>query len=324
MKKLILIILALNYISTKAQDVVFLQSFLVPETLSSSFTGILKHPKMGSLHKSQFTNSGIKINTHYAYYDTWFDRFNSGIGVTVLNHQEVNSNYNYSQLNINYSLALQISKDWYFRPSISTGIGIKSFGFQNLILEDQINISDFSIGSSSDPLKFQNKVTFFDFNSSILFHNEDSWFGITLRHLNKPNISLVDNDNIPLDIFMSIHAKYYFPIFENGYSTIATKSKLYFLSNFMMQGVSSRLDLGIQYIFDDTFSFGINAGTNPVNKSDKRQLFSSINSFVGVKWKSFRFGYSYDFNTSRFINIGGSHEFSIGYDFNIDIRGFFM
>jgi type IX secretion system PorP/SprF family membrane protein len=324
MKKLILLLLTLNFISTKAQDVIFSQSFLAPETLNSSFTGILNHPKVGSLHKSQFTDYGVKINTHYAYYDTWFDRFNTGIGVAILNHQEVNSNYNYSQLNFNYSLAFKISEDWYFRPSISTGIGIKSFGFQNLLLEDQINISNNSIDSSSDPLMFQNKRTFFDFNSSILFHNEDSWFGVTLRHLNKPNISLTNNDNMPLDIFMSIHAKYYFPIFESGYSWLAAQSKFYILSNFMMQGVSSRLDLGMQYIFDDTFSFGILAGTNPINKSDKRQLFSSINSFVGVKWKSFRFGYSYEFNTSRFINIGGSHEFSIGYDFNIDVRGFFM
>lgn len=324
MKKLLVLVFILNFISTKAQDVIFSQSFLVPETLSSSFTGALKHPKVGTLHRSQLTNSGVKINTNYVYYDTWFDSFNSGLGVTFLNHQEVNSNYNFNQLNLNYSIAFQISNEWFFTPSISVGMGIKSFGFQNLILEDQINITDFAIGSSMDPLIFQNKRTFFDFNSSILFHNDNSWFGLTLRHLNRPNISLTDNNNVPLDIFMSIHAKYYFPIFERGYSWLASQSKFYFLSNFMMQGVSSRLDLGMQYTFEDTLSFGIIAGTNPINKNDNRQFFSSINSFVGIKWKSFRFGYSYDFNTSKFINIGGVHEFSIGYDFNINIRGFFM
>jgi type IX secretion system PorP/SprF family membrane protein len=245
MKKLILLLLTLNFISTKAQDVIFSQSFLAPETLNSSFTGILNHPKVGSLHKSQFTDYGVKINTHYAYYDTWFDRFNTGIGVAILNHQEVNSNYNYSQLNFNYSLAFKISEDWYFRPSISTGIGIKSFGFQNLLLEDQINISNNSIDSSSDPLMFQNKRTFFDFNSSILFHNEDSWFGVTLRHLNKPNISLTNNDNMPLDIFMSIHAKYYFPIFESGYSWLAAQSKFYILSNFIEENNCLLSDLFI-------------------------------------------------------------------------------
>ena len=325
MKKLLLLLLLFNVISAKAQDVIFSQSFLVPETLSSSFTGALNHPKVGTLHRSQWTNSGVKINSNYVYYDTWFERYNSGLGVTILNHQEVNSNYNYNQLNLNYSIAFKISDDWYFRPSISAGFGIKSFGFQNLLLEDQIDISNNLINDSSfDPLTFQNKRTFFDFNSSILFHNKDSWIGITLRHLNKPNISLTDNDNIPLDVFMSIHAKYYVPIFERGYSWLASQSKIYLLSNFMMQGVSDRLDVGMQYVFDDMFSFGIIAGTNPIRKSDIMQLFSSINSFVGIKWKSFRFGYSYDFNTSKFINIGGIHEFSIGYDFNINIRGFFM
>ena len=324
MKKLLLILIC-NVFTAKAQDVIFSQGFLVPETISSSFSGATGQPKTGTLHRSQWTNYGVKINSNYVYYDTWFDRYNSGLGATFLNHQETNSNYSFNQINLNYVIAFQISDDWYFRPSISVGFGMKSFGFQNLLLEDQINISSSTINNSSiDPLTLQSKRTFFDFSSSILFNNENSWIGITLRHLNTPNISLTANGNAPLDVFLSIHTKYYLPILERGYSWFSSQSKIYLLSNFMMQGVSSRFDIGMQYIFDDKFSFGMVAGTNPISKSDKKQLFSSINSFVGIKWQSFRFGYSYDFNTTKFINTGGIHEFSIGYDFGSNIRGFFM
>ena len=197
-----------------AQDPIHTQFFMIPETLSSSFTGAKKSTRAGIIHRTQWPGLNFSLNTQFAFVDNWFDKFNSGIGISVLNHQETTTRYSFTQVNLNYAYHFPISSEWNARPSISFGYGAKNFGFQNLLLEDQINISNNSIDSSSDPLMFQNKRTFFDFNSSILFHNEDSWFGVTLRHLNKPNISLTNNDNMPLDIFMSIHAKYYFPIFE--------------------------------------------------------------------------------------------------------------
>ena len=37
------------------------------------------------------------------------------------------------------------------------------------------------------------------------------WLGASIKHLNKPNISFVENGNVPLDIFYSLHANYKFP-----------------------------------------------------------------------------------------------------------------
>ena len=320
MKKIIILFLFTVGV-TNAQDVIFSQNFLVPETLSSSFTGATKSSKVGTLHRSQWRNYGLKINSNYVYFDTWFEGYSSGLGFSFINHEESGSNYNFNQLNLNYSMAFQISDTWFFRPSISAGYGMKSYGFQNLLLEDQINVNSNIINTSSiDPVLLQNRRSFFDFSSSILFNNDDSWIGITLRHLNKPNISLTANGNVPLDVFLSIHTRYYLPILENNQTWFTNLSKIYFLSNFMMQGSANRLDIGMQYIFDDKFSFGIVAATNPFKNVDENPLVSSISSFVGIKWQGFRFGYSYDFNTSKIINTGGIHEFSVGYDFEINIR----
>ncbi len=161
---------------------------------------------------------------------------------------------------------------------------------------------------------------FFDFSSSILFNNDDSWIGLTLRHLNKPNISLTENGNIPLDIFLSVHTKYYLPFLENYRTWFANKSKLYVVSNFMIQGNLNRFDLGFQYIFDDQLSFGITAATTPLKNNTNSSLVSSISTFAGVKWEGFRFGYSYEINTAGLIYTGGIHEFSIAYDFSVNIR----
>lgn len=226
-----------------------------------------------------------------------------------------------SQINFNYSMAFQMSDTWFFRPSISAGFGMKNYGFQNILLEDQINLNNSSINTSTlDLLLLNAQRNFFDFSSSILFNNDDSWMCLTLRHLNIPNISLTENGNIPLDIFISVHAKYYLPILENSRTWFSNFSKFYVLSNFMMQGKVNRFDLGFQYIFDDQFSLGITAATTPLRNDNNSTILNSLSTFAGVRGQGFRFGYSYDFNTTELINTVGIHEFSIAYDFNLNRR----
>lgn len=305
----------------QAQDVIFSQSFLVPETLNTSFTGAIRSSKIGSLHKSQWRNTAFKTNTNYVYFDTWFEGYKTGLGVSVLNQTETASTYTFNQVNFNYSMRFQISDTWYFRPSVSAGFGMKNYGFQNIILEDQINLNNNSINTSSlDPLLLSSRRNFFDFSSSILFNNDDSWIGVTIRHLNKPNISLTENGNIPLDMFLSVHTRYYLPFLENFRTWLASKSQVYFLANFMMQGNINRFDLGFQYIFDDQISIGVTAATSPLKKNENSLFLNSINAFASLKWNGFRFGYSYDINTTQLFNTGGIHEFSIAYDFSINIR----
>ena len=92
------------------------------------------------------------------------------------------------------------------------------------------------------------------------------------------------------------------------------------LSNFMMQGNFNRLDIGVQYVFDDQISLGITGSSSTLNKAENSSLITSVTTFLGARWQGFRYGYSYDFNTTNLMNIGGIHEFSISYDFNINIR----
>ena len=321
MKKLLLIFLVFSGLQMQAQDVLFSQNFLVPETINTSFTGAIRAAKIGSIHRSQWRNAAFKTNSSFVYFDTWFEGFKTGLGVSFLNQTETASTYTFNQININYSMAFQLSDTWFFRPSISAGFGMKNYGFQNILLEDQINLNNSIINTSSlDPLLLSTQRNFFDFSSSILFNNDDSWIGLTIKHLNKPNISLTENGNIPLDIFWSVHTKYYLPFLEGTRTWFASKSKFYVLGNFMMQGNVNRFDVGFQYIFEDQFSLGITAATSPIKTDVNSPLVNSVSTFAGIRWQGFRFGYSYDFNTTKLINTGGIHEFSVAYDFSLDIR----
>ena len=72
-------------LQTQGQDVIFSQNFLVPETLNTSFTGAIRTSKVGTIHKSQWRNSVFKTNSSFVYFDTWFEGYKTGLGISFLN-----------------------------------------------------------------------------------------------------------------------------------------------------------------------------------------------------------------------------------------------
>jgi type IX secretion system PorP/SprF family membrane protein len=316
MKKIIIsICLFFSLSSIHAQDPIFTQYFMIPESFNSSFAGAKEGPKAGIIHRTQWPRLNFSINTQFAYVDNWFEDLNSGIGISVLNHKETTTRYNFTQVNLNYALKFQINDNWFFRPSLSLGYGNKSFGFQDLLLGDQINISNGVINSTSiDPILLNEKMNFFDISTSLLLNNERSWVGLTLKHLNRPNISMAFNDNNNLDMFLSIHSSIEFPLNTN-FGRMGNEDSLYLLTNFMHQGEYNRFDIGPQYV-NGHLSFGLLAATNPIRTNPNSHFLTSLNAFVGLKYEGFKFGYSYDFSTSQIGRTGGVYEISISYEFD--------
>ena len=316
MKKIIIsICLFFSLSSIYAQDPIFTQYFMIPESFNSSFAGAKEGPKAGIIHRTQWPRLNFSINTQIAYVDNWFEDLNSGIGISVLNHKETTTRYNFTQVNLNYALKFQINDNWFFRPSLSLGYGNKSFGFQDLLLGDQINISNGVINSTSiDPILLNEKMNFFDISTSLLLNNERSWVGLTLKHLNRPNISMAFNDNNNLDMFLSIHSSIEFPLNTN-FGRMGNEDSLYLLTNFMHQGEYNRFDIGPQYV-NGHLSFGLLAATNPIRTNPNSHFLTSLNAFVGLKYEGFKFGYSYDFSTSQIGRTGGVYEISISYEFD--------
>lgn len=310
MKKLLITILLLGIVKGFAQDPIHTQFFMIPETLSSSFTGAKQSTRAGIIHRTQWPGLNFSINTQFAFVDNWFEEINSGVGISVLNHKETTTRYNFTQVNLNYAYQFPISDEWNVRPSISVGYGAKDFGFQNLVLEDQINIFSGIINVNSiDPINLNETVRFLDFSASVLFNSENSWVGFTVKHLNKPNISMEMEGQDNLEMFMSLHGSFYIPF--GGYQN---DNRLFILTNVMMQGAYNRFDIGAKYEMD-RFAFGLLAATNPIKTDPNSHFLTSINAFVGMDWEGFRFGYSYDFNVTEIGRTGGVYELSISYDF---------
>ena len=329
--KLVLYILltSLSIMEMKAQDPIFTQYYFVPETQNGAFTGTINTLNTGILHRTQWPDGARRQDTDYAFingsignlledsrpYDSNLQ--NIGLGMTILNQHEVFTDYNYTQINGLFSLNLDLDN---FYPGLRIilglegGYGTKNFNPKGLLLEDQIDINNGSIGSgSTDPtlLGLRDKIGFFDISSGFLLYNNDFWLGSSLKHLNTPNIAFDSEGKVPLDMSFTVQSGYSFDLERNpGFWFLPDNSKLVLTSNFMKQRQYNRLDFG-SIVHLNTFIIGAIVATNPMVKSSNSHLITSVNLIGSIKIYNFTFGYSYDISTSNIENTQGVHEFSL-------------
>ena len=114
---------------TYSQDPIFTQFYNVPEYLNPSFTGGGEGSQIGIINRSQWFGLNYGLNSQFFYFDSFLENINSGIGISILNHHESITRYNFTQVNLNYAYHVQLSDGWYFFPSISAGFGIKDYAF---------------------------------------------------------------------------------------------------------------------------------------------------------------------------------------------------
>lgn len=311
-KLYIILVFVSAFIEVRAQDPVFTQFLIVPETLNPGFTGSASSWNAGIIHRRQWPEGNRRIDTQYAFANNLVTD-NLGIGITLLNQNEVFTNYNYFKFNGAVSYRINLNYNWRLRLGLEGGFGRKDFNFGNILLEDQIDINDGSIsGSSIDPgyLRYNDQINFVDFSFGVLVEEENAWFGAALKHLNRPNISFLGNGNVPLDLFLSVHGGYYFVLDNSPTMILPEDTDLLVSFNYMRQAQFNRLDIGTSLEMN-TYSFGVIAATNPEGRSTNSHFVTSLNPFISMRAGEFKFGYSYDINTSRFGQNQGVHELTL-------------
>ena len=311
-KHILFVVLSFFSFQVKAQDPVFTQFSLIPETLNPGFTGFQYNWRAGLIHKRQWPDGNRVIDTDFGFLNKMIGE-HAALGITILNNREAFTNYNYLQVNTAYSYKVEINYEWSIRPAIEVGFGTKSFNFGNLLLEDQINGNTGEIdGESIDPgvLGQNENINFFDISAGFLLDNDIGWFGASIKHLNRPNISFLNGANVPLDLFLSVHGGYAFDMDGSPSSILPEDTKLLVTANYMRQSQFNRLDIGSALKFRKIL-FGANLVTNPEGKSNNSHLITSVNPYVSVHFGNFNFGYSYDISTSKIGHTQGIHELSL-------------
>lgn len=299
-----------------AQDPVLTQFYAAPVLVNPSFAGSVGNARIAVGHRDQWNGSNYKFSTTYVSADNWFEGINSGLGFSIVNQKETLTNYNFTEAKLSYAYHLKISETTTFFPGISFGIGSKHFNFQNLILGDQISPFDGSVDPvSNDPFLENDKVNFFDVSVGGVLYLENAWLGVSVKHLNKPDISFLDDEPLPLSVLYSIHGGYQFRLNKGDPDAILDYESFLFLTvNYMNQDTSNRLDFGAE-INISQFYAGVLASAQTYELVSGSDMLLSVNPLFGVRFNNFKIGFSYDFPVSDIGNIAGTSEINLQYVF---------
>lgn len=312
MKKQILyiILLLIATIASFGQDPHFSQFYANPLYLGPSFAGAVDGSRVTAQYRNQWWAQSSPFRTYSVSYDHYFSSFNSGLGVNAIKDVAGSSELGSVQAGIHYSYNVQVFNVWRIRPGISFSY-LEHGIFGKYWFIDEIDRPD---NPGSTPSQALQSAPTIDAAASLLTYTEGFWFGGTVDHLLKPNVSLHNTESeIPLKI--SVYGG--IDVRRKGKLLKPSDDVLTFAFLYKQQGTIQQLDLGV-YWHSYPIVLGIWYRGIPGLNSD---FGDAIVFLAGIKTKSFNIGYSYDFTISSILPYTkGSHEISLAYKFMLPKR----
>lgn len=309
--KALLVVMVLTFVGAKyaaAQDPEFTQFYANPIYLNPAMAGSENCPRFSMNHRNQWPEiSGAYVTNSFSY-DQYIEALDGGIAVMATNDMAGGNTLNWSTLSLVYSYHWKLSRKFSVLAGVQGTWNQKFVNWNTLSFGDQIDPRRGFVYTSGDlprgNILDNNWGTrgFFDVSAGMVGYSDNFYFGVSAKHLNRPNESLLLED-ARMPIRYTFHAGT--DIKFGGGTNFESKTSispniLYTVQNGFMQ-----LNLGLYYKYS-MFTAGV--------------WWREGDSFIltgGVQLDRMRFGYSYDITTSPLTNAtGGSHELSLGYVLN--------
>ena len=312
----ILFLLGLS-IFAGAQDVQFSQYYQSPLYLNPGFVGITPQQRVVLNHRLQWPNLPQAFSTYAFSYDIFVDELTSGFGVLVTTDKMGSAAWRTTTAGLLYSFKVRISDNLVFSPGLYFGYGQNGLDRSRLRLGDGLEFEQdgqyYSVDPDQDRLGRQ---SYFDAGSGFLFYSKSLWLGASFQHMNRPNLSLLGDEN-RLPMKTAIHGGARLDLtggspFRGGRVSYLTPSFIY-----RTQGQSfTQLDLGLNYHIDPV-SIGFWYRGKPWQQSVINSATQdALIVMLGMYFSNFNVGYSYDFTVSELqTTSGGAHELSMIFEF---------
>ncbi len=290
----------------KAQDAHFSQYFSSPLYTNPALNGQINgNFRLNALYRTQWNAFNDAFTTQSFSADARLG--NWGIGFNAVDQQSGVNNFNRLQFNLggSYDIAFKNNSAQHLVFGVQAGIYNMAFNDKNVTLGDQYVESFGTIDPKNE--QFNNlSVLSPDASFGVLWFNgsvKRRWspfVGASVFHLLQPYDSF--DKKSKLDMRYLIH----------GGVRIRTNSAIEFVPNIMasMQGTAYNgiVGMNVSYALIDTYT-SIQAGVG-------YRLDDAIVPYLGIGFKDFSFGVSYDRNTSSLSKVGNnknSLEFSLTY-----------
>ena len=317
---ILIVFLGIMAVRANAQDIQFSQYYQAPLFLNPGFTGITPQQRVVINHRVQWPNLPQAYATYAASYDIFVEELRSGFGMLLTTDKMGSAGWQTSTFNVLYSFKVRLTEKLVFSPGLVFGYGTHGIDQSKLRLGDGLEFERDGEYYSVDPEQGKlGKQNYFDVGAGFLFYSRSLWLGAAFHHMNKPNLSLL-GDVSRLPIKTTIHGGARLNLSGGGPARNIVRMS-YLTPSFIIrtQGPSfSQMDVGVNYHIDPV-SVGVWYRGKPV-LFDKSVIGGiqqdALILSMGLYFKSFNIGYSYDFTISEMQTAsGGAHEISFIYEF---------
>ena len=311
-------VFVLTVFSVNAQDIQFSQYYQAPLFLNPGYTGITPQQRFVLNHRTQWPNLPQAYSTYAASYDIFVEELRSGFGFLLTADKMGTAGWQTNTFNVLYSFKVRLTDKLVFSPGLVFGYGTHGIDVTKLRLGDGLEYErDGDYFSTDDAQRRLGKQNYFDFGTGFLLYSRVLWVGAAFHHLNKPNLSLL-GDVSRLPVKTSIHGGARISLSGSG-SRGSSVRMSYLTPSFIyrIQGKNfSQLDAGVNYHIDPV-SVGVWYRGKPFEKSPTNGIYQdALVLSLGMYFKKFTVGYSYDFTVSELgTATGGAHELSVVLEF---------
>ena len=299
----------------KAQDPIFSQFYSAPLQINPAFAGNTYAPHISLNYRNQWTGWPEAYSTYSIAYDQFSPSLNIGYGLSILSDDAGGGLLKTNKISGFFAYRVQVKRDFYLKLGVEASGVQARYNWSKFLFPDQLDQRFGSTTPGGTPIQTEEippenlNTSYFDISAGLLAYSKIFYAGISMKHLNTPNESLLginDNLNTGLPMRFTVHGGMEINLIEGN----KRKPSAFISPNimFIKQGDFGQLNVGAYASYGVVFA-GIwyrQALSNP-----DATIF-----LVGVKKGIFKFGYSYDVTVSGLSGYtGGSHEVSITLNF---------
>jgi len=296
----------------KAQDQQFTQFYNSMVYVNPATVGNESVPRASFGYRSQWASLAGNLTGFTGAVDTYFKKYNSGAGILFNSGQGgVGGLYSTDLMSI-YSYRVKFKKDWSLNLGMQLGYVFRGGTYYQYVFGDQLYLDGDVKNSSQENLNQSKNINYFDTGAGFLLFKEGTQIGVSAYHFTRPNQSVNGGvDRLPMKISATFSHR-----FILDYR--ATRTEEYYTSitpmiYYSWQGPYQQMSIGAMYDFTP-FQIGLFYRGMPYLSQDGVINSDAIAPAVGVRYKGFVFGYSYDITISGLTNqSGGAHEIHLGY-----------
>jgi type IX secretion system PorP/SprF family membrane protein len=273
-------------LSANAQDPYLSIKPAMPMFFNPAYAGNEYYTRATLNYRNHYPASGMDFATYSASFDTYIDRYNSGVGITIMSDQLGSKAYSYTSAGLVYSYKIAVGESSSIKAGLMANLYYGINDPNSLIFPDMINPD-----GSTDPNQFtyERQSAFgADFGVGGLFNSDLFEAGAAVYHLGKEDKHVYWSR--PLRVYA--HAEWKIPILS-GVKYGLSRGLVRYLENstlqpgifLIRQSETTLVGVGAFYHFLN-FNFGLYS----------RQNFK-FNSFT----TSFHIGYVSDIMDVHYI-----------------------